>query len=270
MPPTELIPLFVQKATKEYEDALVEYNKKLVTLGSSTSVPSLPKPLLPTIQYRQRNLRLYPETYNSPHPAFRVTFVVSKKLVSKLAIHRNLARKKLSAAVESTFRKHARPGYEYLIFAAQKVITTPQEMLIEMMKNVLTSPGLYSESALRVEGKLKVGARKHENNELLLGKIHLDSEEQEPLQTEEMSPILVRWKNNRPPIHKNWWRHAMPNPLGRTHQPTSYLDMFCPESQEALTPYREQKGRIKALRRRKNHGVFQTTSKAKNLIKIKE
>ncbi|KAF9328870.1 hypothetical protein BG006_008017 [Podila minutissima] len=270
MPPKELIPLFVQKATKEYEDALAEYNKKLAILGSSSSVPSPPKPLPPTIQYRQRNLRLYPETHCSPHPAFRVTFVVSKKLVSKLAIHRNLARKKLSAAVESTFREHAQPGYEYLIFAAQKVMTTPQEMLIEMMKKVLTNHGLYSESALGVEGKLKVETRrKHENNGSLLSKIHLDSEEQAALQTEEISPILVRWKNNRPPIYKNWWKHAMPNPLGRTHQPTSYLDMFCPDSQEALTPFREREGRIKALRRREKRGTSQT-SVAKNLIKIKE
>ncbi|KAG0028880.1 hypothetical protein BGZ82_008220 [Podila clonocystis] len=270
-PPTEVIPLFVQKATKDYEAALAEYNKRLATLGSSSSVPSPPKPLPPVIQYRQRNLRLYPETHNSPHPAFRVTFVVSKKLVSKLAIHRNLARKKLSAAVESTFKEHARPGYEYLIFAAQKVMTTPQETLIEMMKIVLTNPGLYSQSALRVEGKLKAGTSwKHENNESLPSKIHIDSEEQDALQTEVKSPILVRWKNNRPPIYKNWKKHAMPNPLGRTHQPTSYLDMFCPESQEALTPFREQEGRIKARRRRKKHGAPQTTSVAKNLIKIKQ
>lgn len=241
----------MQNATREYEAALAEYNKRLATLGSSFIVPSPPKPLPPTIQYRQRNLRLYPETHNSPHPAFRVSFVVSKKLVSKLAIHRNLARKKLSAAVESTFKEHARPGFEYLVFAAQKVMTTPQDMLIEMMKNVLTNPGLYSESNLRVEEKLKADARKKsENNESLLSNFHLDSEEEEALQTEEISPILVRWKNNRPPIHKNWWKHAMPNPLGRTHQPTSYLDMFCLESQEALTPFREQEGRIKALRRR--------------------
>ncbi|KAF9314198.1 hypothetical protein BG003_004398 [Podila horticola] len=168
-PTKELIPLFVQNATREYEAALAEYNKRLATLGSSFIVPSPPKPLPPTIQYRQRNLRLYPETHNSPHPAFRVSFVVSKKLVSKLAIHRNLARKKLSAAVESTFKEHARPGFEYLVFAAQKVMTTPQDMLIEMMKNVLTNPGLYSESNLRVEEKLKADARKKsENNESLL------------------------------------------------------------------------------------------------------
>ncbi|KAF8933560.1 hypothetical protein BGZ52_007326 [Haplosporangium bisporale] len=266
------IPIFVQKANREYEAVLAEYNKRLATLDSTSStVPSPPKPLPFIVQYRQRNLRLYPESQGSPHPAFRVTYVVSKKLVSKLAIHRNLARKKLSAAVESTFKEHARPGYEYLIFAAQKVVTTPQEMLIKMMKNVLTNPGLYSEPSLRAEKKLKTGAGgEHENSGSIQDKTRLDSKANEAPQTEEKSPILMRWKNNRPPIYKNWWKHAMPNPLGRTNQPTSYLDMFCPESQEGLTPFREQEGRIKALRRRKQLGVPQTTAVTKNPTQIKE
>ncbi|KFH70790.1 hypothetical protein MVEG_03638 [Podila verticillata NRRL 6337] len=271
-PPTEHIPIFVQKANREYEAVLAEYNKRLATLDSTSStVPSPPKPLPFIVQYRQRNLRLYPESQGSPHPAFRVTYVVSKKLVSKLAIHRNLARKKLSAAVESTFKEHARPGYEYLIFAAQKVVTTPQEMLIKMMKNVLTNPGLYSEPSLRADKKLKTGAGgEHENSGSIQDKTRLDSKANEAPQTEEKSPILMRWKNNRPPIYKNWWKHAMPNPLGRTNQPTSYLDMFCPESQEGLTPFREQEGRIKALRRRKQLGVPQTTAVTKNPTQIKK
>lgn len=268
----EHIPVFVQKANREYEAALAEYNKRLATLDSTAStVPSPPKPLPSIIQCRQRNLRLYPETQGSPHPAFRVTYVVSKKLVSKLATHRNLARKKLSAAVESTFKEHARPGYEYLIFAAQKVVTTPQEILIEMMKNVLTNPGLYSESSLRAENKLKTGIRGElENSGSIQAKTHSDSKGQEAPQTQETSPILMRWKNNRPPIYKNWWKHAMPNPLGRTNQPTTYLDMFCPESQERLTPFREQEGRIRASRRQKKLDVSQTTSATKSPTQIKE
>ncbi|KAG0002933.1 hypothetical protein BGZ79_002041 [Entomortierella chlamydospora] len=221
-PPPRDVPPFVQKAMLEYEYATQRYNLELVeyeqwrqgqgdakenlestTLSSASSSP-IPKPIPPTkplfvTQYELRNIREHPSSVDAPHPPFRVTFILSKKQISKLASHRNFLRKKLSAAVEMVFREHARKGYEFLVFAKKSAMTTPQEKLIQLMKEAVTNPWLYGERPSRQRDDKR------------------------------FSNTSVRWKNNRPPVHKFWWKHAMPNPLVRVQQTDEYLDQYCPK-----------------------------------------
>lgn len=172
---------------KEHDGALAKYHKQLQEfqrLSSSSSIsqdlepPSPPKPPPPMVQFKLANRRQYPETVQSPHPLFRVSFMTSKKIVSKLATDRNMVRKKLTAAVEMVFRQDpfattgftpttsttsvieateaamsmmtpspilARPGYEYLIFPKRAVMWTTQDRLMELMAKELQNPRLYGE-----------------------------------------------------------------------------------------------------------------------------
>ncbi|KAF9287127.1 hypothetical protein BGZ68_002230 [Mortierella alpina] len=271
------IPVFVKKAQAEYDQALERYHQQqkelesistlspVSTSGSSSPVSSatttklLPMPeTSPLIrQYNLRNQRQYPSSLSDPHPAFRVTFIVSKKLISKLAVHRNFARKKLAAAVETVFRDHARPGYEYLIFAKRECVTTLQDRLIELMKSELSNPKLYGERdaglARGKNNKDPLVARRDNKDPKATATAETDmiSDKNDPegeQATDSMlaSPaIKMRWKNNNPPIYQKWWKHALPNPLGRTQQSGAYLNMYCPEAQDALAPLRLAQGRLK-------------------------
>ncbi|KAF9360304.1 hypothetical protein BGX26_009883 [Mortierella sp. AD094] len=257
-PPPRDVPPFVHKAMLEYEYATQRYNLELLeyeqwrqgqrdpkenlesTTLSSTS-PLIPKPIPPTkplfvTQYELRNIREHPSSVDAPHPPFRATFILSKKHVSKFATDRNLVRKKLSAAVEMVFRKHARQGYEYLVFAKKLAMTTPQEKLIQLMKEAVTNPWLYGERPSRQKGDKKfssdssgsnsgtVDSKKKEGND----NSNNDNQEDTAMATNQ-NEVKVRWKNNRPPVHKYWWKHAMPNPLVRVQQTDEYLDQHCPK-----------------------------------------
>ncbi|KAG0253928.1 hypothetical protein BG011_006085 [Mortierella polycephala] len=276
-PPPPDIPLFVQKAQAEYDLAMAKYNQQLEQLASqaqvhntsnpttttTTTLTPIPTPPPPLLQYKLRPLRQYPPTIFSPHPPFRVTYVVSKKSVSKFATHRNFARKKLSVAVEDVFRQHARPGYEYMIFAKPESITFTQEKLKALMIKDLGNPKLYGERG---------SARSHRNgtdgtSDEKQNSDHGPDEKQvsaklsliqEPL-------IKVRWKNNQPPLHKKWWKYALPNPLGRANHSNAYLNMYCPEAQEALAPIREMKGRLWKMKHTK---LYRENMKKKSTINI--
>ncbi|KAF9950695.1 hypothetical protein BGZ72_007686 [Mortierella alpina] len=286
-PPPANIPVFVKKAQAEYDQALVRYNrqqKELESIATSTDSTSnssspmssasttkllpMPEPSPLIRQYNLRNQRPYPSSISDPHPAFRVTFILSKKLISKLAVHRNFARKKLAAAVEMVFRDHARPGYEYIIFAKRECITTLQDRLIELMKSELSNPKLYGErDAVATRGKINdrsVVRKDNKEDQRAIPKVEADRisdkdgpEYEQQVQSMLASPtIKTRWKNNNPPLYKKWWKHALPNPLGRTQQSGAYLNMFCPEAQDALAPIRMAQGRLKKkeyLRKRKAH-----------------
>ncbi|KAG0328974.1 hypothetical protein BGZ99_003838 [Dissophora globulifera] len=235
-PPPADIPLFVQQAMSEYERAMDQYDKRLkglktresdLVMSTTSSIPpepSLDPPTLPllVVQHQLRNLRHYPESVASPHPAFRATFVISKKQVSKLAVHRNLARKKLAAAVEMTFREHARQGYEFMIFAKQACMTTSQEKLKEYMITALKNPGLYGERASKQQNRASKIANTSSSDIT-----HMNDRASTSSKSSAHKVVAVRWKNNQPPLHKDWWRHANPNPLGRVQQSNAYLDMFC-------------------------------------------
>ncbi|KAF9907753.1 hypothetical protein EC991_010623 [Linnemannia zychae] len=161
-PPVPNVPRFVEQAIEEYNLALAAYRQNQLDLekiageshmdtspATTTSIATLPMPKpSPFIrQYSLRNLRQYPATVDSPHPPYRVVYVVPKKTVSKLAIHRNLCRKKLSAAVETVFREHARSGFEYMFFAKQQCVTMTQKELEEMLIKTLKNPNLYPDTA---------------------------------------------------------------------------------------------------------------------------
>ncbi|KAF9921452.1 hypothetical protein FBU30_008495 [Linnemannia zychae] len=233
-PPTRVVPKFVEQAMKDYEAAMIEYNlnqqqlariTELSTIDdsvssfttSTTTPPPPPKPSPFIRQYALRNLRYYPPTVDSPHPPFRVVYVVSKKAVSKLAVYRNLCRKKLAAAVETVFREHAPPGYEFMFFAKLQCVTTPQKELEETIISSLKNPNLYVHSALSKD-------RTSPGETPLSPPLTTAGQESG---TTDKSNIRRRWKNNRPPLKWNWWKHALPNPLGRTRQPDEYLDRHC-------------------------------------------
>ncbi|KAG0281913.1 hypothetical protein BGZ95_006420 [Linnemannia exigua] len=242
-PPVPNVPKFVERAMEEYNHAMAAYRQnqqdlekiaadkidKDTTANTTTTVAPLPMPKpSPFIrQYSLRNLRQYPATVDSPHPPYRVVYVVPKKTVSKLAIHRNLCRKKLSAAVETVFREHARPGFEYMFFAKQLCVITPQKELEDLLIKTLKDPNLYPDTALssRHKGRSSSAVKAVETSSPLPS-IPLTL----PDSSVRVEPsIKIRWKNNQPPLKWNWWRHALPNPLGRTHQPDEYLDMHSPK-----------------------------------------
>ncbi|KAF9400742.1 hypothetical protein BGX21_003592 [Mortierella sp. AD011] len=244
-PPPRNVPPFVQKAMLEYEYATQRYNLELVEYeqwrqgqgdakenpeSTALSSTSIPKPIPPTkplfvTQYELRNIREHPSSVDAPHPPFRVTFILSKKQISKLAFHRNFLRKKLSAAVETVFREHARKGYEFLVFAKKPAMTTPQEKLIQLMKEAVTSPWLYGERPSRQRDDKRFNNTSGTNNRSTDDIKKRDDNNQEDTSIT-ANQVIVRWKNNRPPVHKFWWKHAMPNPLVRVQQTDEYLDQI--------------------------------------------
>ncbi|KAF9129154.1 hypothetical protein BGW39_004422 [Mortierella sp. 14UC] len=248
-PPVSNVPKFVEQAMEEYNQALAAYRQNQLDLEKiadeltdkdkattpTIAVISLPMPKpSPFIrQYSLRNLRQYPATVDSPHPPYRVVYVIPKKTVSKLAIHRNLCRKKLSAAVETVFREHARPGFEYMFFAKQQCVTTPQTTLEEMLIKTLKDPNLYPDKAtsFRNKGRSTSCAKPIETSTSLPSPPPILQES-----SIRVKPVIkVRWKNNRPPLKWNWWQHALPHPLGRTHQADEYLDMHSQKLTEEST-----------------------------------
>ncbi|KAF9436435.1 hypothetical protein BGZ76_003997 [Entomortierella beljakovae] len=234
-PPAREIPPFVQKAIIEHEYATAKYNEDLLEyeqwrIGNSSkeetvdpSNPPMTKslirkpepPMKPPflVQHELRSVRQYPSSIDSSHPSFRVTFIIAKKTISKLAVHRNLCRKKLSAAVETVFRKHARRGNEFMIFAKKPCVTTPQWKLNELMKEALSNSRLYGDRSSRIAD---TESNSSENGDTV---------------TSDRGLPKIRWKNNRPPAHREWWRHALPNPLGRIQQTNSFLDQYCPKDE---------------------------------------
>ncbi|KAF9112277.1 hypothetical protein BGX27_003678 [Mortierella sp. AM989] len=252
------VPPFVQKAILEYEYATLRYSQDLLEYEQFRQAQSrqdekqestlIPKPIPPTkplfvIQHELRNVREYPDSVDAPHPAFRVTFILSKKQISKLAIHRNFVRKKLAAAAEMVFRGHARQGYEFMVFAKKPSMTTPQGKLVELMKEALTNPFLYGErlSQRSDSGKNSNGSNSNSNSNNSTTMQDINDNIQESLTATAATAasaaaaasnphvVTVRWKNNRPSAHRLWWKRAIPNPLGRVQQTDEYLDRFCPK-----------------------------------------
>ncbi|KAG0379580.1 hypothetical protein BGX24_012615 [Mortierella sp. AD032] len=248
-PPVPNVPKFVEQAMEEYNQAMAAYRQSQQDLemvaenttdketipNTTTAIAPLPMPKpSPFIrQYSLRNLRQYPATVDSPHPPYRVVYVIPKKTVSKLAIHRNLCRKKLSAAVETVFREHARPGFEYMFFAKQQCVITPQKELEDILIKTLKDPNLYNDTDLssRHKGRSPSAVKTIETAPPVPS-----TPSTLPDSSIRVEPtIKTRWKNNQPPLKWNWWRHALPHPLGRTHQPDEYLDMHSPRPVEELT-----------------------------------
>ncbi|KAF9136997.1 hypothetical protein BGX30_010630 [Mortierella sp. GBA39] len=247
------IPKFVQKAMEEYNQAMTAYrlnqhqlNKTTekstgkdattdsITPSTVTEAPlTIPKPSPFIRQYRLRNLRHYPATVDAPHPPYRIVYVISKKVVSKLAIHRNLCRKKLSAAVEAVFREYARPGYEFMFFAKQQCVTTSQMDLEEMLIKTLMDPNLYADTASRNKGQYATLVRPFgqvaATTATATSSLQPSPSTTQDSEVAKKSAVKIRWKNNQAPLKWNWWKHALPNPLGRTRQPDEYLDMHCPK-----------------------------------------
>ena len=249
------VPKFVEQAMEEYNQAMTAYRLNQHKLNKTTEkstgkdattdsiTPStaavaplpMPKPSPFIRQYSLRNLRRYPATVDSPHPPYRVVYVISKKVVSKLAIHRNLCRKKLSAAVEAVFREYARPGYEFMFFAKQQCVTTSQRDLEEMLIKTLMDPNLYADTASRNKDQYAILAKPigqaAATTAITASSLQLPPSPSTTQDSEvaKKSAVKIRWKNNQPPLKWNWWKHALPNPLGRTRQPDEYLDMHCPK-----------------------------------------
>jgi RNase P protein component len=206
---------------------------------STTSVLPPQSPLPPklppaVLQYQLRNTRQFPPTVDAPHPAFRIGFILSKKMISKLATDRNFGRKKLSAAAEMVFRDHAREGYEYLIFGKPACITTPQAELIELMKKGLNNPALYGE---KTSPRNSISTHTSSNDNCINSSGDTGAEKgAKGSLTSTLGPkdiVTIRWMNNRPPLRKTWWKHALPNPLGRVQQSDAYLDRHCVKTPKA-------------------------------------
>lgn len=274
------VPRFVEQAMEEYNQAMAVYRQNqlelnrilekstetnialdsatssaplssiLSTVAATVAPLPLPKPSPFIYQHSLRNLRFYPATADAPHPPYRVVYVISKKIVSKLAVHRNLCRKKLSAAVEAVFREHARPGYEFMFFAKQQCVATSQRDLEEILVKTLADPNLYADTASRNKGRHSTPA-----NPIRPTTATMSSQLPAPIvsttqdfENAEKPTVKIRWKNNRPPLKRNWWKHALPNPLGRTRQPDEYLDMHCPKPPEekSMRDSAEQKDAVTA------------------------
>ncbi|KAF9149185.1 hypothetical protein BG015_009033 [Linnemannia schmuckeri] len=270
-PPVPNVPKFVEQAMEEYNLAMTAYRLNQQELNrtaekarengaiqdsSTSSIPSsppltttamvaatqlpMPKPSPFIRQYSLRNLRHYPSTIDAPHPPYRVVYVISKKVVSKLAIHRNLCRKKLSAAVETVFREHARPGYEFMFFAKHQCITTSQKDLEEMLIKTLKDPNLYADTASRTRDRYAtpanlIGAATTTAITTSVQPTLPSPSTTQGFEIAKKPTVKIRWKNNQPPLKWDWWKHALPNPLGRTHQSNEYLDMHCPKPQEGVS-----------------------------------
>jgi hypothetical protein len=168
---------------------------------------------------------------------------LSKKGISKLATYRSFARKKLSAATEAVFRDHARQGFEYLIFGKPACLTTRQADLIELMKKALAHPALYPgrDAALQdsnSSSKKMVKAYGNATTDQPTTTITTAESSTLPGQHD---TVKVRWRNNQAPLHKEWWKHALPNPLGRVQHSDAYLDKLCPKSQEQPAPSKDRR-----------------------------
>ncbi|KAF9538365.1 hypothetical protein EC957_006880 [Mortierella hygrophila] len=251
--PETNVPKFVEKAMEEYDQAMTAYRLNQHKLNKTTEkstekdattdsiTPStvteaplpIPKPSPFIRQYSLRNLRRYPATVDAPHPPYRVVYVISKKVVSKLAVHRNLCRKKLSAAVEAVFREYACPGYEFMFFAKQQCVTTSQMDLEEVMIKTLMDPNLYADTALRNKGRYPTPVRPFgqvaATTATATSSLQPSPSTTQDSEVAKKSAVKIRWKNNQAPLKWDWWKHALPNPLGRTRQPDEYLDMHCPK-----------------------------------------
>ncbi|KAG0213622.1 hypothetical protein BGX31_001254 [Mortierella sp. GBA43] len=242
--PAPELPVIVRKAILQYESEMAHYDLQLQNL---TSTSPLPKPKLPPIilQHHLRNVRQYPATLDAPHPPFRVSYILSKKGISKFSTYRSFARKKLSAATEAVFRDHARQGFEYLIFGKPACLTTRQADLIELMKKALAHPGLYpgrdaAKQDSNTSSKKMVKAYGNPATDQPTTTTTTTAESSTP--SDQHDTVKVRWRNNQAPLHKEWWKHALPNPLGRVQHSDEYLDKLCQKSQEepAASKHRRQ------------------------------
>jgi hypothetical protein len=135
-----------------------------------------------------------------------------------------------------------------MFFAKHQCVTTSQEDLEEMLIKTLADPNLYADTASR--GRYSTSAKS-------IGSTTTTMTSQLPAPIAsvtqgsgiaEKSTVKIRWKNNQPPLKWNWWKHALPNPLGRTRQPNEYLNMHCPKppKEESVGDSAEQKDAVSA------------------------
>ncbi|ORY96696.1 hypothetical protein BCR43DRAFT_492120 [Syncephalastrum racemosum] len=66
-----------------------------------------------------------------------MTIITGKKNLSKLAVYRNRARRRITAAAQLVFPQHALNGVSYLIYANPEVVTAPFPDLVSQMENAL-------------------------------------------------------------------------------------------------------------------------------------
>ncbi|KAG0042201.1 hypothetical protein BGZ83_000779 [Gryganskiella cystojenkinii] len=289
-PDPEVLPWFVIKAKKEHEKATVKYERELqeyqqqqlLPVSPDQPPPKPPTPPRPMIQYKLIQPKQYPESIQHPHPAFRVSFMTSKKLVSKLAVDRNMVKKKMVAAVEAVFRGDpflandedtfststtsatkkspplARRGYEYLIFPTKEVMFMTQDQLMKLLIWELKNPKLYGGRPRPTENGTA------SNLSPSIG----SNDEEERIRRLSSTEIKIRWKNNQPPKPElvPFWKHAAPHPLGRVQQSNAFLNRASPEAQQALAPLREKEGRRKkasmdrnSRRQRRNSKAFKSS-----------
>ncbi|GJJ75155.1 hypothetical protein EMPS_07513 [Entomortierella parvispora] len=280
-PPPPDIPLFVRKAMQEYDRAMAKYKEQLqeyeresASASPDQATPTPPELPRPMIQYKLANRRQYPQTIDSPHPPFRVSFMTSKKVVSKLATDRNMVRKKLVAAAEMVFRGDAaavantitsdsttspaasvptlaRPGYEYLIFPKKAAMWTTQEKLMVLMVRDLQNPKLYGErdTSKSKSKSTQTSPKNRPETSENVDADHADALAESKVEHDKRMisdpEIKFRWKYNRAPILEPFWKYALPNPLTRVQQSNAFLNRFCPEAQEALIPLRQEAGRLR-------------------------
>jgi ribonuclease P protein component len=71
--------------------------------------------------------------------ALRVGFTVSKKVGN--AVARNRAKRRLRAAVDEIFPKHARSGHDYVVIGRQETVERPYSLLLQDLQTALKRVG---------------------------------------------------------------------------------------------------------------------------------
>ncbi|KAG0224754.1 hypothetical protein BGW41_004967 [Actinomortierella wolfii] len=220
---------------------------------TNSSSTASPEPLPPTLpftaqQFIHKPLRFFPPTPESIHTPFRVSVLSPKKTISKLAVYRTLCRRKFYQAIEKVFRGRAQPGFDYMIFAGKDSILTPQSRLEQLLIKALEDPRLHggrfksqksSSTKNGAQGRPQVVMPEtlhsspiaQNKNAIAAHSPRAEGTEGEEakeqcLQEQINSSPRLRYKDDKKPPLKNFWKHALPNPLPRKLFPEHYLDQY--------------------------------------------
>ncbi|KAI7903010.1 uncharacterized protein BX663DRAFT_509218 [Cokeromyces recurvatus] len=108
-------------------------------------IPGIPKEVLRTIFSKGSRLIQHVDSFTvkaiaNNENVNRVIIVKSKKRLSKLAVIRARADRRIKSALQTIYPKLKLKGYDFIFFATPPVITTPWPLLLEQvtksMKNI--------------------------------------------------------------------------------------------------------------------------------------
>ncbi|KAI8394293.1 uncharacterized protein BYT42DRAFT_554111 [Radiomyces spectabilis] len=78
-----------------------------------------------------------PEWHTKDIPDQRIGIITGKKAISRFAVHRNRAKRRLKTAITNVFLPNVPKGYDYLFTTLAPVVTEPWPKLIQEMESLV-------------------------------------------------------------------------------------------------------------------------------------